>query len=45
MHQRDRTDPDSILQCIMGYTQMTGTPLAIQWGKAKGSVASDAYVA
>ena len=36
---------NSILRRIMGYTKMTGTPLAIQWGKAKETVARDAYVA
>ena len=45
MHRRDRTNPDSILRRIMGYNQMMATPLAIQWGKAKASVARDAYVA
>ena len=40
MH-RDRTNPDSILRRIIGYNQMMGTPLAIQWGKAKESVARD----
>ena len=42
MHRRDSTNPDSILRRIMGYTKMTGTPLAIQWGKAKETVARDA---
>ena len=45
MHWRDSTNPDSILRRIMGYNQMMGTSLAIQWGKAKESVARDAYVA
>ena len=44
MHRRDSTNPDSILRCIMGYTQMMGTPLAIQWGKVKESVARDTYI-
>ena len=45
MHRRDSTNPDSILRHIMEYTQITGTPLAIQWGKVKESVARDTYVA
>ena len=35
MHRRDRTNPDSILRRIMGYTQMMVTPLAIQWQKSQ----------
>ena len=33
MHRRDRTNP----RHNMGYNQMMGTPLAIQWGKARVS--------
>ena len=45
MHRRDSTNASGILRRIMGYTQMTGMPSAIRWGKEKESVARDAYIA